>query len=55
MYNRVSPRDVAEIVESHLEGGRPVRRLMERRNERAQDVSGTPKSSGPEVKKDGDT
>jgi (2Fe-2S) ferredoxin len=55
MYNHVTPKDVAEIVECHLEGGRPVRRLMERSNERAEKVSGTPGPSGSVAKKDGDT
>lgn len=55
MYNRVTPKDVAEIVESHVEGGRSVRRLIERRDERAQDLSESPRSSDLAVKKDGDT
>ena len=33
MYNHVEPTDVAEIVREHLESGRPVRALMERRKE----------------------
>lgn len=30
LYNHVTPPDVAEIVREHLEGGRPVRRLVRR-------------------------
>lgn len=41
MYNYVTPADVIDIVNGHLVGGRPVRKLIERAKRRdAEELAG---------------
>jgi (2Fe-2S) ferredoxin len=48
-YCRVKPEDASEIVESHLKGDRPVRRLLHPRFHPDEAIAFTPLSSDSDV------